>query len=544
MKRFVFVFFVIFLLHSLSSCENIKELFRKDEPPFFHDVTIELGERVVLSAELFRTENARRDDKISVLTDMSSVDTSVTGHSALQFAYGDYIETVTFTVQDTTPPDVEFRDFYTNPGYTPDVNDFIVSVSDLSRYDTIMKLPDTFSYEMPVDISVVDCEGNVTSGTVMLYTDWMNESFTIEFGDKIEENMFLISPEHDEGKIPQDKLDEINSQPVGEYVVEAESNGRANRTTVRIVDTTPPELELEAVSVAPGAEVSAEDFVYSLFDLNMEDISVALETEIDYDLINEPQTVKVSATDRFGNRTEEETTFVITLYIDKLPPVFKGLGELTVVRGVKPDYSKGVTATDDSDGAVHFKVNSSNVDYNKMGTYYAVYSAVDSFGNVATKQRKITVVHNDEDTAALVKQISDGLGTFETKREEALACRAYVMSIKYIAGNNGNGDAVWFGFTKNKGECYVHAVCLKALLDERGFETYLCRTREKYPIPHFWVIVKIDDTWWHIDGTPVGYHPKYELMNDTMRLETVVNYGTKTYRDWDFDAYPKCLGNV
>ena len=35
-----------------------------------------------------------------------------------------------------------------------------------------------------------------------------------------------------------------------------------------------------------------------------------------------------------------------------------------------------------------------------------------------------------------MKQISDGLGTFETKREEALACRAYVMSIKYIAGNN------------------------------------------------------------------------------------------------------------
>ena len=98
MKRLLIIILFFSLTLFLASCETIKELFRKDEPPFFHDYTIELGEKVVLSTELFRTENARKDEKISAITDLGTLNIYVTGHNEIQLAYGDYIETVVLTV--------------------------------------------------------------------------------------------------------------------------------------------------------------------------------------------------------------------------------------------------------------------------------------------------------------------------------------------------------------------------------------------------------------------------------------------------------------
>ena len=76
-------------------------------------------------------------------------------------------------------------------------------------------------------------------------------------------------------------------------------------------------------------------------------------------------------------------------------------------------------------------------------------------------------------------------------------------------------------------------MCLMALFDEKGIESQLIWTIQKNP-SHYWLIVKIDGVWKHIDPTPGRLHSKYSLMNDKQRLSTLSG------RKWDRSAWPAC----
>ena len=51
---------------------------------------------------------------------------------------------------------------------------------------------------------------------------------------------------------------------------------------------------------------------------------------------------------------------------------------------------------------------------------------------------------------------------------------------------------------------------------------------------HYWLIVKINGQWKHIDPTPSRLHGKYSLMNDEQRLSTLSG------RKWDTSQWPAC----
>ena len=71
------------------------------------------------------------------------------------------------------------------------------------------------------------------------------------------------------------------------------------------------------------------------------------------------------------------------------------------------------------------------------------------------------------------------------------------------------------------------------LLKEKGYECRLIWTIQKKP-GHYWLIVKINGTWKHIDPTPGRLHSKYSLMNDQQRLSTLSG------RTWDTSKWPAC----
>lgn len=491
------------------------------QQPKFQGVTLELGQELP-DVSAFMTDHA--DPRFArMVTDPDDVDMTLVGGQNLTFIHEGVREQVTLTIQDTTAPTAVFQDLSVVTGTEVKPEDFVVEAHDLADITIAFSqtgIPASYG-DTTVEVVVIDASGNSITGKCHLYFVWMYDSFTMELGDTVEKSDLLIDPEQDGDLLDQADLDAINAGGVGTYTVISTDGGQSCSATVTVVDTTPPELVLKSVSFYKGGTAVLEDFVESITDLSGE-VTLRLVTELDF---NTPgiQTVVIEAEDIYGNITTGETT--LEILTDKTPPTFYGVSGMTVQKNSSPDYTSGVYAIDDRDGYVKFTVDSSQVDTSQRGTYYVVYKATDSSGNTATYRRKVTVSHDAADTAALVSQIAS---TLSSDVEEI---RDYVRNrIKYNY-SYGDGDPIWYGFTKNQGNCYVHALCLQALLTEKGHTTQLIWVTDK---SHYWLIVYINGAWRHVDATPSLIHSRYSLMTDDQRYETLSG------RDWDRSAWPAC----
>lgn len=234
--------------------------------------------------------------------------------------------------------------------------------------------------------------------------------------------------------------------------------------------------------------------------------------------------VTYSATDGAGNRVSVKRKVVVDP--DATGPKFSGLSDMTVEKNSSPDYETGVIAHDGYDGDVAFTFDASNVDITKAGTYIITYTAQDNTGNVTTARRKVIVNVDSADVAALVAEVAAGLSA------DPEGIRDYVRKSIAYNSNWGGDYPVWYGLTTKTGNCYVHALCLQALLREKGIETKLIWCEDK---SHYWNLVKINGEWKHMDSTPgFSLHMRYSIMNDEQRYETLSG------RDWDRTAWPVC----
>lgn len=488
----------------------------------FRNVTIELGSELP-PLESFLTK-AADPSQAAMVTPGENIDLTKVGQQALTFRYGDETRDVTLTIQDTVAPQVTFRDVITAIDRQPEADEFVAEISDLSpttvSFVQTPQLPETYG-NAQVEIRVTDAAGNSVVGQCNLQYTWMYEQLTLELGQPLEKSHLLLNPEKDSELIDQALLDEINAAPVGIYTISSTSMEQTCTCTITVQDTTAPTLELRAVQIDIGEGASVKSFIKTAEDASGE-VETKLLTTLDLKT-EHTQSVVVEAKDINGNVTTAETT--LTVYLDSRPPVFSGVQELTLAKNSKYDFSAGVTAVDSRDGEVTFSCNTNNVDLTKAGTYYVVYSAQDSMGNVATVRRKVTVDHDQADTQELVNSIA------ATLPSDAEKIRNYVRANVGYNSNWGGDDPVWYGFTKKTGNCYVHALCLKALLDVKGFETQVIWVTDK---SHYWLIIKLDGVWRHIDATPGSVHSRYSLMTDEQRLATLSG------RDWERSQWPSC----
>ena len=489
----------------------------------FHDLTVELGtENIKLSQ--FMTEYARARN-VSFISDPSEVDLNTVGETELVLAHGNSEETVVLTVVDTTAPQVQVKESVTVlSDYVPHVSDFITEVFDYSdttvAFEEEVIIPSNYK-DVTVKIAVTDASGNKTVVESTLSFVWLEDAIDLEYGDVLTKEDVLITPEKDEEAVSQSAIDEINASAVGQYTIKSKRGGKVLTCTVNVQDTVGPELVLREVKLYVGKTTKEEAFVVSC-----EDISgvkeLRLVTEIDFS-INGKQTVIFEAEDIYGNITTKETALYISN--DFVAPVFYGLTTMNPEKYTEPDYMAGVTATDRVDGNIEFTYDASSVDTSVAGTYYVTYTAKDASGNVATSKRKVVVPHDQSDTDALVKRIADSLP------DDPELIRDYVRNNVYYSHAWGGDDPVWYGFVSRNGNCYVHALCLIEILEEKGYECELIWVTSK---THYWVIVNIDGTWWHIDATPGRRHSRYSLMTDDMRLATLSG------RVWDTSLWPSC----
>ena len=485
----------------------------------FQDATVELGINR-LRLEHFLREGAKAE-KATFVTDMKSIALDEIGTHSVTLAYGSKEETVRLTIQDSTPPEVAFleeRTVYAGEELKPE--DFVEYMEDVSgataAFADEIEIPETNADRM-ITVLVTDGNGNQVEGQCRVSFLWMKEELVWEYGKKITKGDILYNAEHNAALLDQAELDRINQSGVGTYTLTS-STGAQCKVTVQ--DTKGPELKVLQAHTWPSEKVTVEDFVASAEDPSGV-ASVELLTQIN---IREKgvHPVQIRAVDKLGNETLAETTIKINL--DHYDPVFEGLTDMDVEKNGTPDYETGITVTDNIDGEIGFTYDSSAVDVSKPGVYFVNYTAADEAGNETTARRRITVRPDEADIQALVEQIAADIPN-DPKEIRNFAWK----KIRYSA-SWGEPDAIWHGFTKWSGNCYVHALCLKALFDAKGYETHLIWTKDK---THYWVMVKLEEGWRHMDATPSEQHVRILYMTDYDRKATLDG------RNWDRTLWPK-----
>ncbi len=407
----------------------------------------------------------------------------------------------------------------------PEAKDLVTDVQDEAEvqiyYLEEPQLPEDYSDE-EVTVVVEDASGNKLQQPCRFrFRGWLRDSCTLELGETLTKEMLLVNPERDGHLLDEQKLKNVKA--VGEHTVTVLTGSSEATCVVTVQDTTKPQMKLKNVRIKPGEKVEIEDFLESLSDN-------AGWPQLRY-LSEEPDcktqgtyAIKIEAKDPSGNVTTGEATLWVSRNMN--PPRIKGAQTaLEVEKNSEPDYLEGITASDDIDKKVEIKVDASAVDLTKAGTYYITYSAMDSAGNETTCKRKVVVKPNEEDTEELLKKVAEGL------EKDPEAIRDYVHDTIAYSSSWGGDDPVWHGLTTNSGNCFVHANTLQKLLEIKGYETQLIWVKNK---SHYWVIVKLEEGWRHIDSTPSAQHEKIGLATDQVR------YKNLNGRNWDRSQWPAC----
>lgn len=499
-----------------------------DKAPVFHDVTVELGTES-LSIWDFLTDPPQRSGSAFV-SDVRLIDLGTPGVTPVTLRHGRRLYTVNLTVQDTTAPTVTFKSEHTVPlGTEVKPEDFVESATDLSALTTSFVTPpqstDTYS-DQTVKIAVSDPYGNTVTGAATLKYDWVRTNVVLELGTTLTKEHILLDAEKDGDLIAQEAINEINLGGPGKYTLTVQSGDSIRNCSITVQDTQPPQVELKQVSILPTQKCKMEDFIVSATDGSGE-VQLELLTELPFGEEGN-HTVQIKATDKQGHSCTVQT--LLRIHTDITPPSIYGLTEIKITANSPevPNYTKNVEARDARDGYMDVFFDDSKVDLTTPGVYFVYYTATDNTGNLAEKTRKVMVLPDYEDTDRLVEDIAKNLT--ETDPE---SLRDFVRdNIKYIGQAWGGDDPVAYGFTKWQGNCYVHAMCLQALLNYFGYENDLIWLMPLYT-PHCWNLVKIDGVWYHIDSTPAVSHQKYSLMNNKQRLNTLKG------RRWDEEKWPQ-----
>ena len=487
----------------------------------FKDVTLEVGTTDV-DVNTFLVSKMYKG-RASVVTDLSTIDYYQVGEYDITLKYGSKEETVKLKLEDTTAPVVGFQDVSEYTGYEINPNDFIQYVDEYSsytvEYEEIDKVDNTKYEDYRIRIKVKDEFGNETVEERVLSLGWLKRNVTIEAGEKDVKNSLVVNRKEDANKIPDSAIKGIDVTTAGVYEIVVNYGGEDYFSKVTVVDTTAPTLVLKDVSIYENAKVSKDSFISKVSD-NSGKVTTTLNTNIKYGSYG-TQTVSIEAKDPSGNVTTKEAK--LTIKEDKKGPSFSGLGALNIKKNASVDYKKGVKATDNVDGAVDFTYNDNSVKYDTAGTYYVTYTASDSKGNKTTSKRTVTIQHDSSDTNRKVNEYADTLSS-----DIPTIVNGVRKYIRYSSSWGGD-DPIWYGLTEKRGNCFVHAKVLQAVLTKKGIPNKLIWTYDK---SHYWNLVYTGGVWRHVDSTPGNNYVL--LTDDVMATKLPVTKGG----GWDPSGWP------
>lgn len=335
----------------------------------------------------------------------------------------------------------------------------------------------------------------------------------VEVGTPIDVRQF-IKNEDIKGNFKTKITDDMKK--LGEYEVVIDIDGKEYHSLLIVQDTIAPTATKQTVEVYQNQKVTVDMFVKDIHD----------ETEVKTSFQNDVSTTEIGKfdvpiilEDEAGNQTIVQS--ILQVRKDDVAPTISGIKNLTVVKGKTVSYKKGVTVKDNVDESVDLKIDSSQVNLNKIGKYKVIYSATDSANNTVSKTIYVNVVSGENAPVSeeevyekadeiLAKIITNSM----TKREKCQKIFNWVhanMSFINDSDKTSWTKAAMYGFTNHKGDCYNYFAVTKALLTRADIENIDLKATKH---THYWNFVKVEEGWYHLDTTPRVDHPNLFLRTD------------------------------
>lgn len=490
--------------------------------PKFQDVTIELGTKKIDANKFVVSKFYRK--KTELITDISKLDLTKVKSYDVILSYDGKKQTVKLNIVDTTKPEVKYKNVVSYLAYEFKPEDFVESVSDYSDYEikssSVININEYNDYI--VNIKVIDKYGNEISKDCKLTIAWIYPTVTYEIGDKFDKSNVVINIEADKDKLSAEELKKVDINTPGKYTITSVYNGITEKSVITVQDTKGPTLNVKNLSLIEGNTLSSYNkFVESYFDASGE-VNIEFNGEIDYSKLGK-QNLEIIATDKYDNKTKKTVT--LTIKTDSNGPVFSGIKSLVVDKHSSINYKEGIKAVDAKDGEMKFNVDTSKVDLDEAGIYYAVYTSIDLEDNTTTVKRKITVNHDEEDTEKIFMDFYNKY----LKGKTVLEITREIRSRVYYDHSYGEGDPIWYAINNRAGNCKVHALVLKKAFDTAGIENMIIHTIDE---THYWNLVYLNGKWRHYDSTP-GAH----LIGPCTDDEKFYSSGLYQ-RQWNRSAYP------
>ncbi len=182
------------------------------------------------------------------------------------------------------------------------------------------------------------------------------------------------------------------------------------------------------------------------------------------------------------------------------------------------DFSQFVTAYDERDGEIEVEADTSDIKWEKEGTYKLWFIAEDNAGNKAKSWAKVKVYHpKSQEKAAdgIIKRITKK-GWSKEKKARAIYryIRGYMSYSSYSPHSQWRDEALR-ALRYRAGNCYTHYSITRLILLRAGIPSIMIK---RYPTPggrkHYWNLAYINGGWYHFDTTPRSRNANFCLWTD------------------------------
>lgn len=300
--------------------------------------------------------------------------------------------------------------------------------------------------------------------------------YKLEAGNSLEIKDLLID---DVEASFETKIDDLIIREVGTHPIKLKAKGMKYTVNIETVDTVAPKVKVKEKTIFLNDPVAPKDFIESIED----------ETKVNAQFINKIDTskegkvdVQLLFIDEGQNEVKIETK--ATIKKDTEGPVIHTPSSIIVKKGDTVAYKKDVTVIDNRDGEIKdYKIDSSQVKLNQIGTYCVTYSAEDQLKNKTSKVVQVRVIGYDlnevkkEADQYADKILKNLVNNKMTKAQKVEKIYNYVRShYTYNGQHEGTIDDFYkdalTGFKTGRGDCFVVNAMARYLLEKEEIETY------------------------------------------------------------------------
>lgn len=248
--------------------------------------------------------------------------------------------------------------------------------------------------------------------------------------------------------------------------------------------------------------------------------------------------------------------YIVTV-IDTTAPVIE-VGEIRINIGDGIAWKKQATVTDNSDGKIDIKVDSSAVNTSVAGTYTVTYTATDESGNSSSATATVIVsmmeVTEDMLYAEIDKVIAQIITDSMTTEQKVRAIYSYVQDSITYASTTETDDFIYAAymslFSSGTGDCYSYFAASKAFFERLGIENIdMVRAEGGATGNHFWNLVNIGTKdapkWYHYDANPIS--GQYAVSGCLLTDAQVAAYDAwrgEGYRKYDASRVPASASEI